>query len=95
MDTNEYGVILGMDWLSENKAVIDCHARQLVIPGCKPYQLDKSLELPMNHQIEVVKLITLDNEHECLELNDQEAAEELRQIPIVQNFPGVFPTDLP
>ncbi len=95
LDTYDYDVILGMNWLGENKVVIDCHNRQLIIPSCIPYNLDKSLELAMDCQIEVLKQMALESDYECLELNDQEVANELRQIPIVQDFPEVFPTDLP
>ncbi len=83
LDTYDYDVILGMNWLGENKVVIDCHPRQLIMPGGIPYDLDKSLELAMDYHLEVLELVTLESEHECLELNDQEASDELRQIPIV------------
>ncbi|KAL0394979.1 UNVERIFIED_CONTAM: Retrovirus-related Pol polyprotein from transposon.6 [Sesamum latifolium] len=75
MDLKEFDVILGMDWLAQHRAVVDCYkkgaveARRLMLEGCEAY---------LAHVIDTKKVNPT-----------------LEEIPVVRDFPEVFPDDLP
>ncbi|MDV3201093.1 MAG: hypothetical protein Q8877_02715, partial [Sweet potato little leaf phytoplasma] len=58
-------IILGMDWMSVNRVVIDCHKKAVIFPP--------------------LTLATLELEEEP----------NVCDIPVVQEFPEVFPDDIP
>ncbi|XP_019255113.1 PREDICTED: uncharacterized protein LOC109233700, partial [Nicotiana attenuata] len=79
LDMVDFDIILGMDWLSPDHAILDCHstrsvisyvkARRMVEKGCLAYLAyvrDSSAEVP-----------------------------HIDSVPIVREFPDVFPSDLP
>jgi hypothetical protein len=72
-------VILGMDWLKINKAVIDCANHSVTLPtsiGHIVYSLTQSPS---------VQLYSLNGN----------PLPELELVPVVCDFPGVFPEELP
>ncbi|XP_073307151.1 uncharacterized protein [Primulina huaijiensis] len=92
----EFDVILGMDWLAKNHALIDCHGKMVTIQA--PHQekilfhgktkerktlLSASQTWKAMKSREKVYLAMLS------EVNE-ETALELEEIPVVQEFPDVF-----
>ena len=82
LGSNGIDVILGMDWLSKHKALIDC-ARKAV-----------KLTSPKGKEIEHVAepLVTSKGAANRVMLNQLEVTEGIR---VVEEFPDVFPEDLP
>ena len=101
LDILEFDVILGMDWLSSNHAVLDCYEKtvMLTLPDktMLRYQGDRRPTLP--HLISVVNAKRLSNrgcQGYLAYVRDVESGElELREIPVVADFPDVFLEDLP
>ena len=77
----EIAVILGMDWLSENGAHIDCIEKTVSLRSsdgeCIVYQGDKNTRMVVELQLNSLK------------------EEKLEQILVVKEFPDVFPQELP
>ncbi|XP_073295882.1 uncharacterized protein [Primulina huaijiensis] len=97
----EFDVILGMDWLAKNHALVDCHGKMVAIQA--PHQekllfhgkakerktlLSASQTWKAMKSGEEVYLAMLSEVKEGTTLT-------LEEIPIVQKFPVVFPEELP
>ena len=95
----EFDVILGMDWLSKHDAQIDCRNKKVTLktPDEKAVtfrgqrQAKKFLTM-----IQAKKLLRQGCEHFITYVIDrsQEPA-KLEDIPVVNEFPNVFPDELP
>ncbi|KAD5317689.1 hypothetical protein E3N88_17635 [Mikania micrantha] len=100
MILGEFDVVIGMDWLSKYGANIVCNCKviQLTSPGGHEVciqgekrggtilcSLAKAMNY-MNHGGQSFLAYVLDVEKEIKELND---------VPVVRDFPDVFPDDLP
>ena len=72
-------VILGMNWLSKNHGQIDC-ARKAI-----------TLTSPLGFQVEMVPKL----EHPHLYALNGEELPDLSEVPVVCEFPDVFPEELP
>ncbi|KAD7116959.1 hypothetical protein E3N88_04227 [Mikania micrantha] len=96
----EFDVVIGMDWLSKYGANIVCNRKviQLISPdgyevciqgekrgGTILCSLAKAMNY-MNHGGQLFLAYVLDAQKEIKELND---------VPVVRDFPNVFPDDLP
>ncbi|GJY18378.1 putative reverse transcriptase domain-containing protein [Tanacetum coccineum] len=75
-----FDVIVGMDWLSKNKAVIVCHEKVVEIP----LEGGVILRVQMEHTLRVAKSI----------MNAKVDEPKLSEIPVVRDFVDVFPEDL-
>ncbi|GJV67538.1 putative reverse transcriptase domain-containing protein [Tanacetum coccineum] len=75
-----FDVIVGMDWLSQHKAVIVCHDKVVEIP----VEDGRILRVHRERAIGITKALKSANEDEP-KLND---------IPVVREFEDVFPEDL-
>ena len=72
-------VILGMDWLKANKAVIDCTKHSVSLPTSTGHIVFSPSQTPS------VQLFAL----------NANPLPELESIPVVCDFPDVFPEELP
>nr|GFB15271.1 hypothetical protein [Tanacetum cinerariifolium] len=101
LDMCEFDLILGMDWLTEHHAMIDCHSYRVIfgdihapeytyhgsLPG-KPMQIILALQARtlLYHGCEGFLATIHDITSEVPTIHDQ---------PIVSEFPDVFPDELP
>ncbi|KAJ0588569.1 putative nucleotidyltransferase, Ribonuclease H [Helianthus annuus] len=96
-----FDVVIGMDWLSQHQAEILCSEKVIRIPrsGQEP------LEVQGDKSGAVVGIISFLKAQKCLRkghtailalVTDASAKEKkLEDIPIVRDYPQVFPEDLP
>ncbi|KAD1378137.1 hypothetical protein E3N88_42914 [Mikania micrantha] len=96
-----FDVVVGMDWLSENQAEIICHDKVVRIPLPGGETLDikgERSDTPLN-------IISCMKVHKCLRkgytailalITDKtEEEKRIEDIPVVRDYPDVFPEDLP
>jgi hypothetical protein len=78
------GVILGMNWLSKHKVLIDCVKKSV------------KLTTPDGKELEyVTKLVVIEKGvANCVKLNQFNASQGPK-LPMVNEFPDVFPEELP
>jgi hypothetical protein len=81
LEIQEFDVILGMDWLHQNKATIDCH--------------EKSVKLRPFGQTEIVYHSNRRKLFRTFMAMLESKEIKLDEIPVVNEFPDVFPKDLP
>jgi hypothetical protein len=73
-------VILGMNWLAQNKAIINTNQRTIKLSyGHEEVQLSIPIVVPVKASGQAFETIV----------------QEIRDIPVVCEFPDVFPEDLP
>jgi hypothetical protein len=73
-------VILGMNWLAQHKAIINTDQRTIKLSyGHEEVQLSIPIDVPVKASRQVFETIV----------------QETRDIPVVCEFPDVFPEDLP
>ncbi|GKA53094.1 putative reverse transcriptase domain-containing protein [Tanacetum coccineum] len=78
VELGSFDVIIGMDWLSKYHAVIDC--------------AEKIVRIPWGNE---TLIIHGDGTHVTMkETEDKSGEKRLEDVPIVQDFPEVFPEDL-
>ncbi|GJW88127.1 putative reverse transcriptase domain-containing protein [Tanacetum coccineum] len=75
-----FDVIVGMDWLSQNKAVIVCHEKVVEIP----LEEGRTLRVPGERAVGIAKALK----------NAKVDEPKLGDISVVQDFKDVFPEDL-
>nr|AAV43974.1 putative polyprotein [Oryza sativa Japonica Group] len=76
LECKDLDVILGMDWLSRHRGVIDCANRKVTLTSSNGETVSFFVSSPKYHGV----------------ILNQVA---LQEIPIVQDYPDVFPEDLP
>src|SRR5512138_3711058 len=76
LESKDLNVILGMDWLSRHKGIIDCANRKVTLTNSNGETVSFFVSSPKSHGV----------------ILNQVA---LQEIPIVQDYPDVFPEDLP
>jgi hypothetical protein len=81
LEMQDFDVILGMDWLHQNKATIDCH--------------EKSISLRPFGQTEIVYHSNRRNLCGPFVAMLESKEINIEEIPVVNEFPDVFPRDLP
>nr|ABA97778.2 retrotransposon protein, putative, Ty3-gypsy subclass [Oryza sativa Japonica Group] len=72
LESKDLDVILGMDWLTRHRGVIDCASRTIKLTHAKG-------EVAVGEEQEVAV---------------EKTTKKLEDIPIVREYPGVFPDDL-
>ena len=97
----EFDVILGMDWLSAHHAVLDCFNKvvTLSISGklVIRYQGDRSAISPcLISALTARKLLTKGCQRILTYVLDTKMkVSDLEEIPVIKDFPDVFPEKLP
>nr|XP_043639176.1 uncharacterized protein LOC122610247 [Erigeron canadensis] len=102
VEISSFDIIVGMDWLSKHHATICCHEKSVHIP----LQNGEILIVQGDKSTNELKIVTamkfrkyLDNKDHLVYLAhviDKSAKElKVQDIPIVRDFPDVFPDDLP
>ncbi|GJQ95249.1 putative reverse transcriptase domain-containing protein [Tanacetum coccineum] len=108
VEMGTYDVIIGMDWLTKYQAVIDCAKKIVRIPfGSKilifhgDESRNKRRTRLNNISCNKTQKYLLKGCHVFLahitikETGDKSKKKQLQDVPIVKNFPEVFPEDLP
>ncbi|MEQ5265914.1 hypothetical protein, partial [Escherichia coli] len=100
-DLDDFGVVLGMDWLGQYKAQILCSEQKVVLkgPGGKRVSyrgVTKEPEVRLVSMIKIKKYVAKGHEAFLCAVEDLSAPkDEVQQIPIVREFPDVFPEEIP
>jgi hypothetical protein len=80
LKSQDIDVILGMNWLAQNKAINNTDLRTIKLShGCEEVQLSIPVAIPAKPSGRVYEAII----------------QEIQDIPVVCEFPDVFPKDLP
>jgi hypothetical protein len=77
-------IILGMDWLSNHKVLIDCVKKSIKLTTLDLMELEFIAE-------PVVTAKGVANRAKVNQLDDSQGSE----VPVVNEFPDVFPEELP
>ncbi|KAK4385932.1 hypothetical protein Sango_2717200 [Sesamum angolense] len=101
MDLKEFDVIWGMDWLAQHRAVVDCYKKEVMIKSSgKP----KVVFVVDRHVVPVCVISAIEARRLMLEgceaylahvIDTEKVNPTLEEIPVVRDFPEVFPDDLP
>ncbi|GJT47333.1 putative reverse transcriptase domain-containing protein [Tanacetum coccineum] len=81
IDLGSFDVIIGMDWLAKNHAVIVCD--------------EKIVRIPYENEILIVQGRTKSDKVTVKENKDEPKEKRLEDVPTVRDFQEVFPEDLP
>ncbi|KAL2223980.1 UNVERIFIED_CONTAM: Transposon Tf2-12 polyprotein [Sesamum indicum] len=101
LDLKEFDVILGMDWLAQHKAIVDCYKKEVMIE-CSG---ESKVILVGDRQVVPICVISaMEARRLMLEgceaylahvVDTEKVNPTLEEIPVVRDFPEVFPDDLP
>nr|XP_043638153.1 uncharacterized protein LOC122609160 [Erigeron canadensis] len=102
VETSSFDIIVGIDWLSKHHATICCHEKIVHIPLPNDETLIVQGDKPMN-ELRIISTMKfrkyLDKKDHLVYLAhviDKSAKEKnVQDIPIIRDFPDVFPDDLP
>ncbi|GJZ35822.1 putative reverse transcriptase domain-containing protein [Tanacetum coccineum] len=103
-----FDVIVGMDWLAKYHAVIDCAEKIVRIPWGNETLITHGDGSSQGNETRL-NIISCTKTHKYLlkghhvflahvttkEIEDKSGEKRLKDVPIVQDFPEVFPEDLP
>ncbi|GKD08313.1 putative reverse transcriptase domain-containing protein [Tanacetum coccineum] len=81
VELGSFDVIVGMDWLAKYHAVIDCAEKIVRIPW------GNETLIVHGHHVLLAHITTK-------EIEDKSREKRLEDVPIVRDFPEVFPEDL-
>ncbi|GJX36631.1 putative reverse transcriptase domain-containing protein [Tanacetum coccineum] len=108
VELGSFDVIIGMDWLAKYHAVIDCAKKNVRIPwGNETLIIHGDGSNQGNGSC--LNIISCTKTHKYLlkghhvflahvttkEIEDKSGEKRLEDVPIVRDFPEVFPEDLP
>ncbi|KAD6453180.1 hypothetical protein E3N88_07885 [Mikania micrantha] len=96
-----FDVVVGMDWLSKHQAEIQCHLKivRVPLPNGEALEIQGEIASRKLHLISAMKAHKY-LKKECqaflahVKVKDQEE-KKIEDIPIVRDFPDVFPNELP
>ncbi|XP_035838849.1 uncharacterized protein LOC118486478 [Helianthus annuus] len=101
VDLGSFDAVVGMDWLSDNRAEVVCHEKSIRIP----LPNEETLIIHGEKRGTPLRIINCMKAQKCLRKGyiaflahvvDKETKEpRLEDIPVVKEFPEVFPEDLP
>ncbi|KAK4400598.1 hypothetical protein Sango_1165900 [Sesamum angolense] len=101
MDLKEFDVILGMDWLAQHRAVVDCYKKEVMIESSgKP----KVVFMGDRQVVPVCVISAIEARRLMLEgceaflphvIDAEKVSPTLKEIPVLRDFLEVFPDDLP
>ncbi|KAL2237910.1 UNVERIFIED_CONTAM: hypothetical protein Sindi_0982700 [Sesamum indicum] len=101
LDLKEFDVILGMDWLAQHKAIVDCYKKKVMIECSGELKVifvgDRQVvPVCVISAMEVRRLMFEDCEAYLAHVVDTERVNPtLEEIPVVKDFPEVFSNGLP
>ncbi|GJS49889.1 putative reverse transcriptase domain-containing protein [Tanacetum coccineum] len=108
VEMGSFDAIIGMDWLSKYSAVIDCAKKIVRIPSGSEILIVRGDGCSEGHRTRLnvisctkVQKYLLKGSHVFLahvttkEIKDKSEKKRLEDVPIVKDFPDVFPEDLP
>ncbi|KAL0427480.1 UNVERIFIED_CONTAM: hypothetical protein Slati_2922800 [Sesamum latifolium] len=101
MDLKEFDVILGMDWLAQHRAVVDCYKKEVMIEFSGESRVvfvgDRQVvPICVISAVEARRLMLEGCEAYLAHVIDTKKVNPmLEEIPVVRDFPEVFPDDLP
>nr|GEV50315.1 reverse transcriptase domain-containing protein [Tanacetum cinerariifolium] len=100
IELGTFDVILGMDWIVEHDALIVCGRKEVHVP----YR-NKTLVIESDSGVSRLKVISCIKVRKYIERGSQlflaqvtetePAKKQLQDVPVICNFPEVFPDDLP
>ncbi|GJT68388.1 putative reverse transcriptase domain-containing protein [Tanacetum coccineum] len=89
IELGTFDVIIGMDWLVERDAVIVCGKKEVHVPY-------KSKTLVVKGDSGARKYIERGSQLFLAQVTEKEPSKkQLQDVPVIRNFPEVFPDDLP
>jgi hypothetical protein len=89
LESKDLDVILGMDWLTRHKGVIDCASRTITLSNDKGEKI--TFRSPVSQKsVASLNQAVIEDQTEIAEKNPK----KLEDIPIVQEYPEVFPEGL-
>ncbi|KAI3786536.1 hypothetical protein L1987_40286 [Smallanthus sonchifolius] len=96
-----FDIVLGMDWLAANEAQIICKCKRIHLkaPSGSPITVYGDWNCTMPNVISMIKAESY-MRRDCevylaYVIDDRMKTKELKNVPVVCNFPEVFPEDLP
>ncbi|KAL0449209.1 UNVERIFIED_CONTAM: hypothetical protein Slati_1477300 [Sesamum latifolium] len=101
MDLKEFDVILGMDWLAQHRAVVDCYKKEVMSESSGESRV---VFVGDRHVVPVCVISAIEARRLMLEgceaylahvIDTEKVNPMLEEIPVVRDFPEVFPDDLP
>ncbi|KAL2230890.1 UNVERIFIED_CONTAM: Transposon Ty3-G Gag-Pol polyprotein [Sesamum indicum] len=101
LDLKEFDVILGMDWLAQHKAIVDCYKKEVII---ECFGESKVIFVGDRQVVPVCVISAMEARRLMLEgceaylahvVDTEKVNPTLEEIPVMRDFPGVFPDDLP
>lgn len=102
MAMGDFDIILGMDWLMATQATINCLRREVAFrePGGREvhfYGAKPGAMVPIIAAVEAVKMMRKKDCQAFLVslIKEEERDITIEEVPIVCEFPDVFPKDLP
>ncbi|XP_021979850.1 uncharacterized protein LOC110875969 [Helianthus annuus] len=102
VELGSFDVVVGMDWLSKNKAEIICSEKQVSIPrpgGGEAIVIHGDQSSQVSSIVSIMKMIKmLRKGYPAFLVNIVDTKAEgrkIEEIPIVRDYPEVFPEDLP
>ena len=101
LDIHDFDVILGMDWLSRHHATVDCNRKE--VRFCRPgqtevvfYGLQKTQPNSIMTAMKAIKMLRKSYQrYLAYAIEVRDSGSRLEDIPVVREFPDVFPEDLP
>ncbi|KAI3671847.1 hypothetical protein L1987_87044 [Smallanthus sonchifolius] len=96
-----FDIVLGMDWLAENEAHIICKRKRIHLkaPSGSPITVYGDWNCTMLNVISMIKAESYMRRgceaYLAYVIDDRMKTKELKNVPVVCNFPEVFPEDLP
>ena len=97
----EFGLIMGMDWLTKHRAIVDCGEKTVVLrcsdkSEVKIQGIRSSIMSNVISAMQARKFIRKGHEaFLALILDSKRGQVDVEKIPIVREFPNVFPEELP
>ncbi|GKF18737.1 hypothetical protein Tco_0063655, partial [Tanacetum coccineum] len=100
IELGTFDVIIGMDWLIERDAVIVCGKKEVHVPYKNKTLVVKSdsgaSRLKVISCIKARKYIERGSQLFLAQVTEEEPSKkQLQDVPVIHNFPKVFPDDLP
>ncbi|KAL0291840.1 UNVERIFIED_CONTAM: Transposon Ty3-G Gag-Pol polyprotein [Sesamum radiatum] len=101
MELKEFDVILGMDWLAQHRAVVDCYKKEVMIESSGESRV---VFVGDRQVVPVCVILALEARRLMLEgceaylahvIDSKKVNPTLEEIPVVRDFPEVFPDELP
>jgi hypothetical protein len=84
LESKGTNIILGMDWLSKHKMLVDCTKKSVKLTTSDGKELEFVTE----------RVVTTKGVANCAKVNQLDASQG-SEVPVVNEFPDVFPEDLP